>query len=418
MATLGRAWGVIHQNGRSSKSIGTRREIEQFASSAVAKLTRIQRQLNRGAFDFTPAIGIAVPKKDKRGVRPLVLAPIESRIVQRAIHDVLLRVPAILAVAETPYSFGGVRRRKAAEFAAVPAAIQAVLEAIRLGATYVIRSDISSFFTRISKPHVSQIVARATAEPEFVELFSKAIAVELENLASLREHAPAFPTAEMGVAQGCSLSPLLGNLVLGAFDLDTNAGDCRCIRYIDDFIVLAPNRAAGEECFSRGRAHLSALAMETSATKTLRGPISDGFEFLGIELMNGAIRPTKESRKRLLDNVRDVFDESAAAFRSSRKGGALPRSLSLVRTLYEASAIIYGWGRHYKFCNEINVFRHLDNEVDELLRQYLGSYKAERTAASQKLQRNLLGVPLLQELVSESFAWPESQPRSFAATSV
>ena len=416
MATLGRAWAVIQRNGRSSRSVQTRREIEQFAFSAIVTLTKIQRQLSRSAFKFMPAIGVAAPKKANRGIRPLVIAPIESRIVQRAIHDILLRVPAIAAVAENSHSFGGVRKRKGEEFAAVPAAIKAVLEAIGAGATYVIRSDISSFFTRISKPDVADVVARATADFEFVELFYQAISVELENLASLREHIPAFPIAEMGVAQGCSLSPLLGNLILGNFDLEMNSSDCRCIRYIDDFIILAPDKAAGETCFSNARRHLERLGMHTSHDKTHKGAIASGFEFLGIELAHGAIRPTRESRSRLVTSVREVFAESASAFRASRKSREIPRSLSLIRTLYEASAIIYGWGRHYKFCNELNVFSQMDADLDNLLREYLGAYKSERSSADQRMQRNILGVPLLRDLVNNPFDWPESVPRSHAAT--
>jgi len=58
--TLGCAWRVILENGRSSRSASTRREIEEFATSAELRLTKIQRQLNRGAFLFKPAIGVAI----------------------------------------------------------------------------------------------------------------------------------------------------------------------------------------------------------------------------------------------------------------------------------------------------------------------------------------------------------------------
>jgi retron-type reverse transcriptase len=214
---LARAWHVICENGRSSKSSDTRRDIEQFAARAESRLNKIQRQLNLGAFRFAAAKGVAIPKKGKSAIRPIVIAPIESRIVQRAIHDVLVEVPSIRRYAESPYSFGGVKKR-GPDRVAVPGAIKAVLAAIGEGARYVIRSDISAFFTRIPKPTVTAIIAEAIAEPKFIELFSQAIAVELENLASLREQASTFPIHEIGVAQGNCLSPLLGNLLLYDFD--------------------------------------------------------------------------------------------------------------------------------------------------------------------------------------------------------
>ncbi len=119
---LARAWRVICQNGRSSTSVDTRRDVEQFAVVAESRISRIQRQLNLGAFRFSAAKGVAIPKKGKSGIRPIVVAAIESRIVQRAIHDVLVEVPLIRRYAESPYSFGGVKKREG-NMVAVPGAI-------------------------------------------------------------------------------------------------------------------------------------------------------------------------------------------------------------------------------------------------------------------------------------------------------
>jgi len=416
METLGGAWRVVLENGRSSPSIDTRREIEEFATSAEKRLTKIQRQLNRNAFRFSPAKGVAARKKGKKGIRPLVVAPIDSRIVQRAIHDVLVKVPAIRQYAENPYSFGGVKKQVGQRLAAVPAAIQAVLAAIGDGATYVTRSDITSFFTKIQKPIVTGIVAGATCEPSFMELFGQAITVELENLASLREHASAFPIQEIGVAQGNSLSPLLGNLLLYDFDQQMNAGECRTIRYIDDFLILAPSRRLAERQFFEGREHLKKLGLEVSTEKTSKAYVADGFEFLGIEMGNGLIRPNRKSRNRLLASVSAAFNKSVFAFQSYRKAGTIFRSFTLIRTLSEVSGIVSGWGAHYSFCNDKNVFRQLDCEIDTLLRQYLGAYSAALKSVDQRGRRRLLGLHLLEELAHKCFDWPKPTHISHASS--
>jgi RNA-directed DNA polymerase len=408
--TLFEAWRVIHENGRSSTSHNTRAEIDEFAASAGARLRRIQRQLSRGSFIFKPARGVAIPKKGKNAVRPIVIAPVESRIVQRAIHDVLLRIPAIRRYTENPYSFGGIRKREGSDLAAVPAAIQAVLAAIQEGAAYVIRSDITAFFTRIPKATVTSIVADATHEPEFIDLFRHAITVELENLATLRQHAREFPIEEIGVAQGSSLSPLLGNLLLAEFDQQMNAGACRCLRYIDDFIILAPDKKTGIGCFRLGRQLLESHGLETSLEKTSKGSVRDGFQFLGIDMGNGIISPSKEARTRLIQKIRDTMDASARAFRLQVNGVALPSSLSLIKTLSEVRGIVQGWGNHYFFCNQKNLFAQLDHELDALLRQYLGSYKVAIHGANEKGRRRMIGIPLLEEMATCEFAWPKAQP--------
>lgn len=255
--TIEAAWRVIRENARASLSQAVRQEVEEFAKEPNARIRSICWHLSHNQFAFGTAKGIPLPKRDASGrktgkYRPIVLASLEARIVQRAVLDVLQTVPKLQAFAQTPLSFGGIRKLKPLHetdhgeerLSAVPAAIQAVLDEIANGARYYVCADIRSFFTRISKPNVIEIVGAAVADPEFLEFFKKAISTELSNIEELRGTGADFPTEEIGVAQGNSLSPLLGNITLSKFDLEMNRGDCRCIRYIDDFIILAPSAKA------------------------------------------------------------------------------------------------------------------------------------------------------------------------------
>ena len=221
--TLSDAWTAVRRNGRVSKSERTREEIAAFESDALVNLRRIQGQLQNGRFTFQKSIGKPILKKNKKSIRPLVISPVVSRIVQRAIHEVLADLPTLQPYVRTPYSFGGIRKEKGTDkLSAVPAAIQSVLDAIGNGANFIVRSDISDFFTKIPKPAVTEIVSRASKDKQFIELFSQAIKVELENMAALRHNAAKFPIEDIGVAQGNSLSTLLGNLYLHEFDAEMN----------------------------------------------------------------------------------------------------------------------------------------------------------------------------------------------------
>lgn len=123
------AWVAIKRNARTSKSQDTRDEIAAFEANLTTNLRRISRELQQNNFVFPPARGIKIPKdkSDRASFRPLVVAKVESRIVQRAIHDVLVSVPAIQKFVHTPYSFGGIKKKKDDDLAAVPAAIKAIL---------------------------------------------------------------------------------------------------------------------------------------------------------------------------------------------------------------------------------------------------------------------------------------------------
>jgi RNA-directed DNA polymerase len=110
-----KAWRVIQANARDSTSDEVRREIDAFAEEAGARIRSICWRLSRGRFEFGKAKGILQPKRDSDGrktgkERPLVLASVQARIVQRAVLEVLLDHPALQAYVQTPHSFGGIRK--------------------------------------------------------------------------------------------------------------------------------------------------------------------------------------------------------------------------------------------------------------------------------------------------------------------
>lgn len=408
--TIEEAWLAIKRNARTSKSEDTKREIDAFEANLATNLQRISRQLQQNKFVFPPARGVKIPKdkKDKSSFRPLVVAKVESRIVQRAVHDVLVPVPAIQKFVHTPYSFGGIKKKKDDDMAAVPAAIRAVLDAIGSGCKFVIRSDIAKFFTRIPKSSVTDIVAKAVNDQEFVDLFTRAITVELENMSQLREQANAFPIEDLGVAQGNSLSPLLGNLILYEFDLELNKRpDVRCIRYIDDFIILAPSKEIAENSFAKAQHMLQKLGMSVSPDKTQRAETQHGFEFLGIDLSNGFIRPCKKAQERVLASIQSTLMESREAFRRHRKTRNLANALSLLESLKKVRGVMQGWGKHYRFCNDTKCFEYLDQRVLTFIRSYLAAYHEEHDKTDEAGRWRLLGIEALTQIERKPFVWPK-----------
>jgi retron-type reverse transcriptase len=409
--TLREAWLAIRRNSRTSKSEDTKKEIAAFEAKSDTNLKRISAELQKGIFVFPPARGIKVLKNrnDKSNFRPLVVAKVEARIVQRAIHDVLIAVPEIEKFVKTPYSFGGIKK-KDAELSAVPAAIQAVLEAIGNGAGFMIKSDISGFFTRIPKSSVIDIVANAVNDTEFITLFKKAISVELENMTQLRGAAQAFPIQDIGVAQGNSLSPLLGNILLYDFDLDLNKDpDVRCIRYIDDFIILGPSQQVVENKYSRALHLLRKMGMSTSTTKTKKSRTNHVFSFLGIEFANGLLRPAVGSRTKMLDSINKAFSDSERAFERSRGSQDFERSMSLLHTLNRVSGIMKGWAMHYRFCNDGECLRNLDSTISERFGRYLATYRAERGKADDTMRWKLLGIEAIAQVERTPFLWPTNK---------
>ena len=408
ISTLNKAWAAIRRNARTSKSPETRDEAAAFEENALENITRIQRQLNKNKFVFMPATGKPIRKRGKKSIRPLVIAPLESRIVQRAVHDVLVTVQNLQPFVRTPYSFGGIKKARDQEISSVPAAIYSALEAIGNGSVYVVRSDISSFFTRIPKSKVLSIIGNVVEDANFNELLRSATDVELQNMAELRQHIHCFPIEDIGVAQGNSLSPLLGNIFLADFDRELNRSpDVRCIRYIDDILILAPRRSTANNHFEKAKVLAKDLGLEFSQSKTDFADAMKGFLFLGIELENGLIRPSKEKRDGLVRSVAELLSESCASLTSINGSNPFDSKYNLINTLLRVRALVLGWGKHYWFCNDFNCIEIMDKETDRLIEAYRASYAQAVNSLDISKRRTLLGIEGLSQMDrSKHFNWP------------
>ncbi|MES0810057.1 reverse transcriptase domain-containing protein [Roseibium sp. SCPC15] len=404
---LRHAWNKVHANGIQSRSDTTKTEIIEFQKTADKIIRKIQREIRNGSFVFGKSVGKKVPKGSMGDFRPIVVAPIETRILQRAVLDQLLRQPSLKPYIVTPYSFGGITKQSDDGMAAVPLAISKILDAKKSGLNYVRCADISAFFTRISKSAVREIISNEIQASDFMGLFDSCVSVELENAAQLGADADRFPREDMGVAQGSALSPLLGNILLHAFDKSMNEGDCACFRYIDDIIILAPTERAANARFRKAEGLLSDLQLEFSAQKSSGGVQSfeTGFEFLGIEIVNGLIRPNGKAVGKLKQKILDILNASRKEF--SRDASKPFRSqFAMIPTLSRVSGTLNGWAKHYRFCNDQKLFLSLDQYVESHIASYLGSYAAS-VRKNPEAKRDFLGITSLNDIDWKPFAWPK-----------
>ncbi len=263
-----------------------------------------------------------------------------------------------------------------------PAAIEEAYRLIISGEfSFFIRSDIVGFFTRIPRARPLGTIAESISDQAFLSLLREATNSELENLEAIGEDADLFPDEEYGVAQGCALSSLLGDILLAKFDHEMNARGVRCLRYVDDFLILGPNEKYTKKAFANAQVLLNEFGLRaydpfTDSEKADFGRAQHGFEFLGCEIRPGIVRPTKKKKQRLLEDLEELFDDSYAAMANPpalpRFGGALVPTLAIVNRKLQA------WGNQYQFCADRGGFEVLDEKVDAMLSKYLGRYSERR----------------------------------------
>jgi retron-type reverse transcriptase len=112
---LWEAWVAVRANVLASPKSSFRAQVEDISKKPAPFLRRIKQQLETRTFNFAPQKGRVVGKASG-GKRALVIAPIASRVVQRAILQVLQSTnPLIVAelgnipsALRTPTSVGSV----------------------------------------------------------------------------------------------------------------------------------------------------------------------------------------------------------------------------------------------------------------------------------------------------------------------
>ena len=387
MPNLMNSWEVVRKNGLQSKSDFTKQQIRDFENGARNRIKKIQTALSKKNFHFGAVRGVAIPRTGKDD-RPLVVSPVESRIVQRAILNVLQRKEnGIIKLVNNGTSFGGIEDKSVSD------ALTLVVKKTQAGAKYFARSDIKSFFTKIPKPEVMRIIKQSLPidDPDFQTLLEDAINIELENLDSLGVKASLFPLDDTGVAQGSCLSPLLGNILLKDFDVLSNSKDVTCIRFVDDYVILGPDEKSVKSKFLAGQKWLDERGLEvydpfTSGGKGEYGPIHQGFEFLGCDIYPGRISPSTKGIEKFKDKIILKMKES---FKTSNP-------ISLAEALTGLKNTVQGWGNSYQFCNDQNLIKKLDEWLIEQVSSFHAEYlKRLQDTKSKSEFASMLGVSTL-----------------------
>ncbi|WP_241077704.1 reverse transcriptase domain-containing protein [Phytopseudomonas seleniipraecipitans] len=384
-----------------SSSDEIKREAEDFESRLPDALVDIQRALSKQTFMFLQQTGIAQKKSNGKS-RPLVLAPIPNRIVQRALLDVLQRrVRFIKRVLGTPTSYGGIPEKR------VAMAIADARKAMLAGARCHIRSDIPAFFTKINKDRAIELLRPHISCAATLRLFEQAIKTDLANIDELSRRGldAIFPIGIEGVAQGSPLSPLLANIYLADFDQAMNSHGVTCLRYIDDFLLLGRSLSDVDKAFNRslkelGKIGLDAYDPRTDKAKASRGTTDTGFDFLGCNVSPGLVQPSEATRKRFKIKLDAEFATASHALRYNAKHRDGDGKYSYSSALYRIDRIILGWGKAFTFCNSSQAMKALDDFVSKKLMALETEKNAILAKSDSEARRRVLGVRLLTDVAS------------------
>ena len=297
---------------------------EMYAEGLEDRLVDLHGRLHRGAYRAPPVRRVEIPKPDG-GTRPLGIAALEDKIVQKAVTDTIL-VP-IYETEFLGFSYG-FRPGRGAHNA---------LDALTVGieqrkVNWILDADVRAFFDNLDRDWLVRFLEHRIGDTRLIRLITKWLN------AGVMEGTDWTDTGR-GVPQGAIVSPVLANAYLHyVFDLWVHKSwrerrakdDMVVVRYADDFVVGFQHRWEAESFLDDLRERLAKFGLELHPDKTrliefgrfararrkergLGKP--ETFDFLGmthycVTTLRGKFRVgRKPSRKRVRRTLRRIKEE-------------------------------------------------------------------------------------------------------------
>jgi len=232
----------------------------QYGLDLEANLQDLHVRVQAGRYRAQPSRRVYIPKADGRQ-RPLGIASLEDKIVQRAVVEVL---NAVYEVDFRGFSYGFRPRRGPHD----------ALDALTVGITrkrvnWVLDADIRDFFTGLDHGWLRKFLEHRIADKRVLRLIGKWLA------AGVIEDGEWTASAE-GSPQGASVSPLLANVYLHyVFDLWADHwrrrrahGHVIILRFADDFIVGFEHEQDARRFLDELRGRFAEFGLELHPDKT------------------------------------------------------------------------------------------------------------------------------------------------------
>jgi RNA-directed DNA polymerase len=302
---------------------------ETYEQGFDRRIEDLHARVKSGAYRALPSRRSYIPKEDGSR-RPLAVAALEDKIVQRAVAAVL---SAIYEEDFLGFSYGFRPGRSQHD----------ALDALIVGISsrkvnFILDADIRSFFTEVSQEWVVRFLEHRIGDKRIIRLVQKWLrAGVLEDGVVTIE--------EKGTSQGSVISPLLANVYLHyVFDLWAErwrrreaTGDMIMVRYADDIVVSFQHATDARRFWDamRDRLREFSLSLHPDKTRLIRfGRFAaqnhekrglgkpETFKFLGFVLICGKSRrgDFQIRRKSRGDRMSAKLREIKEALRQRRHG--------------------------------------------------------------------------------------------------
>ena len=232
-----------------------------YGQGLEARLEDLHGRVHRGSYRAQPSRRRLIPKPDGKQ-RPLGIAALEDKLVQRALAEVL---NAIYEEDFVGFSYGFRPGRGQHD------ALDALAVGIeRTAVNWVLDADIAGFFDTVDHEWLIRFVEHRIGDRRVVRLIRKWLKAGV-----MDEDGRKSPT-QVGTPQGAVISPLLANIYLHyVFDLWAHQwrrrhaqGNVILVRYADDIVVGFEHKAEADRFLADLKVRMAQFALALHPDKT------------------------------------------------------------------------------------------------------------------------------------------------------
>lgn len=319
------------------------RKCRRYAEQSAQRLPQLQRMLKEGRYEPKPAQRVWIPKLGSKELRPLGVPPVENRVVEMALRNVLEPIFEH-TFAEHSYGFRPGRGAKDA--------LRRVVELLRAGKMWVVDADLKGYFDSIPQDKLLATVQERVSDGAVLELIQRFLKQ------GVMESGKGWSPTENGTPQGSVLSPLLANIYLNPLDHRMAEQGWQMVRYADDFIILCESEAQARQALQEVRQWVeqAGLILHPTKTRIVDSSQAGGFDFLGYHFERGLRWPREKSLTKLKEAIRQKTKRT--------------RSGSMPQIIEETNRTLRGWINYFKH-SIANIFPDLDGWVRGRLRTIL-----------------------------------------------
>ena len=273
-----------------SKGSGLDKEaLFEFKKDAKQNIDELHAELMGGAYAPQPIKKIAIPK-NKTEFRPIALASVRDKVVQRALVNA---IEPYFDKKMSNKSYGYRRDKSPLK------AIGRCTDFINRGHFWVYKTDIENYFETINHDRLLGILDANIEDKKLVRLISLYLQNGGFKNANYIEH-------DEGVHQGDILSPLLSNIYLTEMDKFLERKGVEFVRYADDFILFFKKKKPIDKTVNELKDFLKTLSLKVGSDKSYRANIFErGFTFLGVYFKD---KHTAIDNKKLQKKVSKLFE--------------------------------------------------------------------------------------------------------------